>query len=53
MLEQLRESFQNREDSEGLYETRMHIRTHNRDRVERCIKNILKFWDTEIFVIKR
>ena len=57
MLERLRESSQNSEDLKGLHETRMHVRNYNRYRVEKCmkdsIKSILKYWNTEVFVLKR
>lgn len=57
MLEKLRGDFKTPKNLNGLYEERMHIKYYNRNRVEKCmkdsIKSILKYWNTEVFVLKR
>lgn len=57
MLEKLRKDFKTSENLNGLYEARMHIKYYNRDRVEKCvessIKNVIRFFTTDLFVLKR
>lgn len=57
MLEKLRKDFKTSENLNGLYEARMHIKYYNRNRVEKCvelsIKNVIRFFTTDLFVLKR
>jgi len=57
MLEKLRGDFETPKNLNGLYEARMHIKHYNRNRVDKCmessIKTVVRFFTTELFVLKR